>query len=71
MVDYDIEKIMKELEEYHRAEEEAFKKAGIETGLVEFECPLCKGLAIGSRYYHHGRLSGLGSYCTKCKVSHT
>jgi len=56
---------------FMRAEEEAFRKAGIKVGRVEFTCPICGGKAIGNRYYHGGRIHGLGSGCTKCGIRHS
>lgn len=53
------------------ASNEAFKKAGIETGRLEFICPFCGGKAIGNRYEYNGAIHGLGSGCTKCGVSHS
>ena len=57
--------------EYLLAENEAFKKAGLEVGTVVFTCPLCGGKAIGNRYKHDGRIHGLGSGCIKCGIRHT
>lgn len=58
---------------FYEAENKAFENAGIETGTVEFICPICSGKAIGNRYYspYTGRLKGLGSHCQKCGISHT
>lgn len=56
---------------FMKAENEAYEKAGQETGRVEFTCPLCGGQAIGNRYLYKGRIHGLGSGCTKCGIRHT
>jgi len=58
---------------FYEAEIKAFENAGIETGTVEFTCPVCGGKAIGNRYYssQSGRLKGLGSHCQQCGLSHT
>jgi hypothetical protein len=53
------------------AEEEAFKKAGIKEGRLEYECPICKGTAIVNRYMHAGSYHGLGSGCPTCNSWHT
>jgi predicted RNA-binding Zn-ribbon protein involved in translation (DUF1610 family) len=57
-------------------ENEVFKAAGIETGTVEFTCPLCGGRAVGNRYKYmdYGRgpkISSIGSGCTQCGLRHT
>lgn len=62
-----VEKMMA----FMRAEEEAFRKAGIKVGRVEFTCPICGGKAVGNRYYYGGRIHGLGSGCTKCGIRHS
>ncbi len=54
-----------------KAETEAFKSAGLEVGRVEFTCPICGGKAVGNRYWHGGRIHGLGSGCQGCGISHT
>lgn len=54
-----------------KAEEEAFRKAGIDEGTVTYTCPKCGSEAIANRYKHGGRYHGLGSYCKKCGTSHT
>lgn len=56
---------------FMEASNEAFKKAGTETGRLEFICPVCGGKAIGNRYEYNGAIHGLGSGCTKCGVSHS
>jgi predicted RNA-binding Zn-ribbon protein involved in translation (DUF1610 family) len=61
----------KRIIEFMLAEQKAFDKAGIKVGRVEFNCPLCGGLAIGNRYYYGGRIHGLGSGCTKCGIKHS
>jgi hypothetical protein len=53
------------------AEEEAFKKAGIDEGRVEYKCPICGGTAIANRYKSGGSYHGLGSGCPTCGTSHT
>lgn len=42
----DIDDILK----FMKAEDEAFKKAGIKYGEVEFTCPICGGKAWAARY---------------------
>lgn len=64
-------KDMDDFIKFMESESEAFKAAGIKTGRVEFICPLCGGKAIGIRELHHGRISGMGSGCLGCKISHT
>lgn len=56
---------------FMQAENEAFEKAGLKVGKVEFTCPVCGGRAIGNRYEYGGRIHGLGSGCTKCGIRHT
>ena len=53
------------------AEEEAFKKAGIKEGTVEYTCPICGNKAIANRYLYDGRYHGLGSGCPTCGTSHS
>lgn len=57
--------------DFLKAESEAFQKAGIEVGVVEFTCPNCGGKAIGRRYKYAGKIHGLGSGCTKCGIMHS
>lgn len=54
-----------------QAEEEAFERAGIEEGRVEYECPICGGTAVANRYMYGGRYHGLGSGCETCGSYHT
>lgn len=54
-----------------QAEDDAFKKAGIEEGTVTYICPKCGGEAIANRYTHDERTHGLGSGCPKCGTSHS
>jgi len=54
-----------------KAEAEAFEKAGIKVGRVEYECPICGGKAIANRYTYNGSYHGLGSGCPTCGTSHT
>lgn len=62
-----IEQIMSFIE----AENEAFENAEIEVGEVEFTCPICGGQAVGNRYWHGGRIHGLGSGCKGCGIWHS
>ncbi|WP_422445995.1 hypothetical protein [Thermoanaerobacterium sp. DL9XJH110] len=62
---------MEDFIKFIKAESEAFEKAGIKTGRVEFICPICGGKAIGNRYKYGGRIHGLGSGCTKCGIRHS
>jgi predicted RNA-binding Zn-ribbon protein involved in translation (DUF1610 family) len=63
--------VLEIFEKYFKAEDEAFKKADLEVGRVEFTCPICGGKAVGYRYEHSGRIHGLGSGCTKCGITHS
>jgi len=63
--------ILDKIGAFMKAEEEAFKAAGLEVGKVEFTCPICGGKAIGNRYFYGGRIHGLGSGCAKCGISHS
>lgn len=54
-----------------QAEEEAFKKAGINEGTVYYTCPICGGEAVAKRYMQDGSIHGLGSGCKKCETWHT
>lgn len=56
---------------FFKAENEAFEKAGLEVGRVEFTCPICGGKAVGNRYYYGRRIHALGSGCQGCKISHS
>ena len=67
----EISKIVKETVLVIEAEEEAFKKAGIQEGRVEYKCPICGGTAIANRYIHDDRYHGLGSGCPTCGTSHS
>lgn len=71
--DYDdkIDEIIGNTLKFMKAENEAFKKAGLKTGRVEFTCPICGGKAIGNRYMYGGCIHGLGSGCTKCGIRHS
>lgn len=71
MIDADTHNALDRIMQYMQAENEAFEKAGIKTGKIEFICPLCGGKAIGNRYEHSGRTHGLGSGCTKCGITHS
>jgi len=62
-----IEKVLLVME----AEEEAFEKAGIKEGRVEYICPICGGKAIANRYTFNGSYHGLGSGCPTCGRSHS
>jgi transcriptional regulator with XRE-family HTH domain len=62
---------LKKFINFLKAEDEAFEKAGIKTGRVSFTCPICSGVAVANRYWHGGRIHGLGSGCKKCGISHT
>jgi predicted RNA-binding Zn-ribbon protein involved in translation (DUF1610 family) len=53
------------------AEREAFEKAGIDEGTVEYKCPICGGTAIANRYRYGGSYHGLGSGCLTCGRWHT
>jgi hypothetical protein len=65
------EKAYKNLLLTMQAEEEAFEKAGIEEGRVEYECPICGGTAVANRYMYGGSYHGLGSGCETCGSYHT
>ncbi len=62
---------MEDFIKFLESESEAFDRAGIKTGTVAFTCPLCGGQAEGNRYKHSGRIHGMGSGCTKCKIMHS
>jgi hypothetical protein len=65
------EKLFKETLLTMQAEEDAFEKAGIEEGRVEYECPICGGIAVANRYMNGGSYHGLGSGCETCGSYHT
>lgn len=65
------DKSLDDFAKFIEAEGEAFKKAGIKTGRVEFTCPVCGGKAVGIRELHRGRISGMGSGCSGCNMNHT
>lgn len=67
----EIEKILLDTLKVFKAEEEAFRKAGIKEGKVTYTCPLCGGTAVAVRYKYGGRYHGLGSHCPNCGFSHT
>jgi predicted RNA-binding Zn-ribbon protein involved in translation (DUF1610 family) len=65
------DQIMNDLIKFMMAENKAFKERGLETGRVEFVCPVCGGQAVGNRYEYNGRIHGLGSGCNKCSIKHS
>jgi hypothetical protein len=70
----DFERLLKDFKEFDmvcKAESEAFEKAGIDEGRVEYTCPICGGIAVANRYKFGGRFHGLGSFCPGCGVSHS
>lgn len=52
---------------FAKAQREAFAKAGITKGTVQFTCPLCGGNAVATRFRYKGRWAG-GSGCEKCGI---
>ena len=62
---------MDQIISFLKAEAEAFEKADLDVGKVEFACPVCGGKAVGNRYWYGGRAHGLGSGCTKCGIRHS
>jgi predicted RNA-binding Zn-ribbon protein involved in translation (DUF1610 family) len=66
-----VQKVTRRLFLTMEAEEEAFLRAGINEGRVEYICPLCGGTAIAVRHIHGGRYHGLGSGCKSCGAWHT
>lgn len=67
----DGEILMGNIIKVFKAEKEAFKKAGIQEGTVEYTCPICGGRAIANRYEYNGSYHGLGSGCSNCGIRHS
>lgn len=67
----DTKRMIENLFKIRMAENEAFEKAGITEGRVEYICPICGNIAVANRYMFNGSYHSLGSGCKNCGIVHS